>query len=63
VPTLFIGGGADPTLAYTPRDRVREVVSGPYTEVMIDGAGHWLPEERPREISEQLIRFLSGLEF
>jgi pimeloyl-ACP methyl ester carboxylesterase len=62
VPSLFIGGAADPTLAYTPRHRVREVVSGDYREVMIDGAGHWLQQERPTEVNETLLEFLSGLE-
>jgi pimeloyl-ACP methyl ester carboxylesterase len=62
VPSLFIGGGADPTLAYTPRHRVSEVVSGDYREVMIDGAGHWLQQERPTEVNEALLGFLSGLE-
>ncbi len=62
VPSLFIGGATDPTLAYTPRHRVGEVVSGDYREVMIEGAGHWLMEERPREVNEELLRFLSRLE-
>lgn len=61
-PSLFIGGAADPTLAYTPRDRVREVVSGDYREVMINDAGHWLQQERPAEVNEVLIDFLSRLE-
>jgi pimeloyl-ACP methyl ester carboxylesterase len=62
VPSLFIGGGADPTLAYTPRDRVREVVPGDYREVTIEEAGHWLMEERPEEVNKMLVDFLSGLE-
>jgi pimeloyl-ACP methyl ester carboxylesterase len=62
VPALFIGGSADPTLAYTPRHRVAEVVSGDYREVMIEGAGHWLMEERPSEVNQLLIDFLSGLD-
>ncbi|WP_029116810.1 alpha/beta fold hydrolase [Mycobacterium sp. URHB0044] len=61
VPALFIGGTADPTLAYTPRDRVRELVSGDYREVMLDG-GHWLPEERPDEVNQALLEFLGELE-
>ena len=61
-PSLFIGGAADPTLAYTPRHRVREVVSGDYREVMIEGAGHWLQQERPAEVNETLLDFLSRLE-
>ena len=62
VPSLFIGGAADPTLAYTPRHRVRDLVSGDYREVMIEGAGHWLQQERPGEVNEVLIDFLSRLE-
>jgi pimeloyl-ACP methyl ester carboxylesterase len=61
-PSLFIGGAADPTLAYTPRHRVREVVSGDYREMMIEGAGHWLQQERPGEVNEALLDFLSRLE-
>lgn len=58
VPTLFIGGTADPALAMTPRDRVRDVVSGPYREVLISGAGHWLQQERPDEVNTALLEFL-----
>jgi pimeloyl-ACP methyl ester carboxylesterase len=60
VPTLFIGGTADPALAMTPRDRVRDVVSGPYREVLIEGAGHWLQQERPAEVNAALLDFLAG---
>jgi pimeloyl-ACP methyl ester carboxylesterase len=59
-PALFIGGSADPTLAYTPRNRVRDLVAGDYREVMIDG-GHWLPEERPLEVTDALLEFMGGL--
>ncbi|KQY07721.1 epoxide hydrolase [Mycobacterium sp. Root135] len=58
VPTLFIGGTADPALEMTPRDRVRDVVSGPYREVLVDGAGHWLQQERPAEVNAALLEFL-----
>jgi pimeloyl-ACP methyl ester carboxylesterase len=61
VPTLFIGGTADPALAMTPRDRVRDVVSGPYREVLIDGAGHWLQQERPAEVNAALLEFLADI--
>ena len=62
VPVLFVGGTSDATLAYTPRHRAREVVTGPYREVMIDGAGHWLTEERPHDITRALLDFLlSGI--
>lgn len=61
VPSLFVGGTADATLAYTPRHRARDVVTGDYREVMIDGAGHWLTEERPDEVSRILLEFLDSV--
>ncbi len=62
VPSLFIGGTADPVLAFTRADRASEVISGPYRQVMIDGAGHWLQQERPDEVNATLLEFLNGLE-
>jgi pimeloyl-ACP methyl ester carboxylesterase len=38
------------------------VVSGDYREVKIEGAGHWLQQERPDEVNETLLEFLSRLE-
>lgn len=61
VPTLFLAGTADPVLGFTPRDRVREVVTGDYREILIDGAGHWLQQERPDEVNAALLEFLGGL--
>ncbi|KUI05760.1 epoxide hydrolase [Mycobacterium sp. IS-3022] len=63
VPSLFLGGADDPTLAYTPRHRAREIVTGDYREVMIDGAGHWLPQERPAAVNAVLLDFLARLEW
>jgi epoxide hydrolase A/B len=63
VPCLFIGGSADPVLVFTRRDRAAEVITGPYREVMIDGAGHWLQQERPDEVNAHLLDFLKGLEW
>ncbi len=62
VPCLFIGGTADPVLAFTRADRAAEAISGPYRQVMIDGAGHWLQQERPDEVNATLLEFLNGLE-
>jgi len=59
VPGLFVGGTADPVLAFTRTDRAREVVKGPYRQVMLDGAGHWIQQERPAEITGELLSFLS----
>ena len=61
VPALFVGGTADPVLNFTKVDRAREVVTGPYRQVMLDGAGHWIQQERPAEITAELLDFLSSV--
>jgi pimeloyl-ACP methyl ester carboxylesterase len=61
VPTLCIVGTGDPTQGFTPRDRVAEVVTGSYREVILDGAGHWLQEEVSDEVSDELLKFLAAL--
>ncbi|TVS77721.1 alpha/beta fold hydrolase [Mycobacterium helveticum] len=62
VPSLFMAGSADPVLGFTRADRASKVVSGPYRQVMIEGAGHWLQQERPDEVNALLLEFLNGLE-
>ncbi|MFM9033421.1 MAG: alpha/beta fold hydrolase [Mycobacterium sp.] len=61
VPALFVGGTADPVLNFTKTGRARELVTGPYREVMLDGAGHWIQQERAAEINAELLEFLSPL--
>jgi len=61
VPALFVGGTDDPALKFTRSDRAREVVKGPYRDVMLDGAGHWIQQERAAEINAELLRFLADL--
>ncbi|CAM3166632.1 epoxide hydrolase [Mycobacterium intermedium] len=63
VPCLFIGGTGDPVLSFTPRDRAARVITGPYREVMIEGAGHWLQQERPDEINAALLEYLKGVDW
>lgn len=61
VPALFVGGTDDPVLGFTRRDRAAQLVTGPYRELMIEGAGHWLQQERPDEVNAALLEFLAGL--
>jgi pimeloyl-ACP methyl ester carboxylesterase len=59
VPALFVGGTADPVLAFTRTERATEVARGPYRQVMVDGAGHWIQQERPAEVNAELLAFLA----
>lgn len=60
-PALLIAGTDDPVQGFTPRDRATEVVIGPYREVILDGAGHWLQEEHADKIKAELLRFLADM--
>ncbi len=61
VPAMFIGGTDDPVLSFMRPDRAPEVVTGRYREVLIDGAGHWVQQEKPDRVNELLLDFLSSL--
>lgn len=61
VSSLFVGGTDDPLLRFTRIDRAEEVVTGPYRQVLLDNAGHWIQQERPDEINAELLDFLSGV--
>lgn len=62
VPALFVAGADDPVLTFMRRERASEVVTGPYREVILEGAGHWLQQEQPDRVNEVLLDFLTGLE-
>jgi len=57
VPALFIGGDRDLTLAYGI-DGMKNVAPDLRDVVILPGAGHWTQQERPRETTEALLRFL-----
>jgi len=63
VPALFIAGDRDMTviLAKNSLDRMQERVPQLRRVLMIPGAGHWIGEERPREVNDALVAFLRQL--
>jgi pimeloyl-ACP methyl ester carboxylesterase len=60
-PALFIGGTADPVLVMTPPATMRPYVPDLRGEVLIEGAGHWVQQEKPDEVNEALLAFLAEL--
>ena len=60
VPALFIGGTADPIGPTMRPDRAREVAAGPYSEKWIEGAGHWVQQERPDDVNRILVGIPTG---
>jgi pimeloyl-ACP methyl ester carboxylesterase len=62
VPALFVGGTADPIGPTMDPARAREVAVGPYFERWVEGAGHWVQQERPDEVNRILLEFLREVE-
>lgn len=61
VPALFIGGTKDPTLRAERVVRLGEWVSDLRGAHLLEGAGHWLQQERPDEVNALLLAFLKDI--
>ncbi len=59
-PSLFIGGTKDgPTIWGAPAiQRFPETLPGLYASEILEGAGHWIQQERPEETNRLLVEFL-----
>lgn len=60
-PALFIAGARDPVNAGKRGQnamRNMEVSVPNLTRVILEGAGHWIQQERPNEVNEALVTFL-----
>jgi pimeloyl-ACP methyl ester carboxylesterase len=64
-PALFIAGSEDPVIALgSGAAAVRampDTVPGLTRQLLIDGAGHFIQQERPQLVNEALVGFLEGL--
>jgi pimeloyl-ACP methyl ester carboxylesterase len=61
VPSLFIGGADDPVLVMSPPGVNDEHLADHRGNVIIDGAGHWVQQEKPDEVNTALLEFLHGV--
>ena len=60
-PAMFLTGSRDAVRKFVPADRLPEATSDLRASIVLDGAGHWVQQERPAEVSAALLEFLSGL--
>ena len=58
VPTLFVSGEQDPAFSQEAAVGTAEFVTAPYTFVVVDGGGHWLPEANAETVTEAVIGHL-----
>jgi pimeloyl-ACP methyl ester carboxylesterase len=60
-PALFITGEHDPVKTFAPAETMDAFVTNLKGKIEIKGAGHWVQQEKPREVNEALISFLKSL--
>jgi epoxide hydrolase A/B len=65
-PAAFIAGSFDPVLRFVPGVDMVELMRKQVLDLrfveLIDGAGHWVQQERPAEVNSALLKFLRGLD-
>ena len=60
-PALFITGSRDPVRRFMPAQLMNGWVTDLRGRVVIEGAGHWVQQERPADVGDALLRFLSDV--
>ena len=57
-PALFVTGSRDPVRAFMPHEAMEGSVTDLRDVVVVEGAGHWVQQERPDEVNAALLSFL-----
>ncbi|MFJ8820989.1 alpha/beta fold hydrolase [Streptomyces sp. NPDC102467] len=60
-PSLFVTGSKDPVGRFMPDDKLERVLTDLRGRVVLDGAGHWIQQERAEEVNAALLEFLAEL--
>ena len=59
VPKLYIWGDEDPYLCADPAYLTQDHVSAPYQFLVLDGIGHWVPEDAADDVSQAIINHVT----
>lgn len=60
-PSMFLTGSEDLVAKFMRADKLTAVLTDLRENVVVDGAGHWIQQERPTEVNEALLRFIRSL--
>jgi pimeloyl-ACP methyl ester carboxylesterase len=60
-PALFVAGSRDPVLRFAPPELMDDWVPDLRGKVILDGAGHWIQQQRPDQVNGALLEFLRSL--
>jgi len=57
-PSMFLVGERDPVGRFMATDHLSDLLTDLRANVVVDGAGHWVQQERPEEVNAALLGFL-----
>ena len=64
-PSAFLAGSLEPVLGMIPGvdmvERMRAQCDDLRLVKIMEGAGHWLQQERPAEVNDALLKFLGAV--
>ncbi len=62
-PTLFVAGAMDPVIQFLRHeyDELETNIPNLKKKVLIEGAGHWIQQEKPAEVNQHILEFLHAL--
>ena len=55
---MYVYGTGDFALGRKAADLTGDYVTGPYRYEVLEGVGHWIPEEAPKRTADLLLDFL-----
>lgn len=61
MPSLFVGGTLDPVLVMMPPTVMDGWLEDHRGTLIVDGAGHWVQQEKPAEVNDALLRFVGAV--
>jgi pimeloyl-ACP methyl ester carboxylesterase len=61
-PALFLTGSRDPVQRFMPAEAMDGWVTDLRAVIRVDGAGHWVQQERPDEVNDAVLRFLGRVD-
>lgn len=59
-PTMYVWSDRDQALGREPAEATAQFVDGPYRFEVIEGIGHWVPEQAPERLNELLLDHLAN---